>query len=143
MARSPEWPKGVWPTSCPRTRHSVSSSLRPSARATVRPICAPSRGPWGIKAFTEYLGDDRGAWARYDANELLKGATARTPVLIDQGTEDEFLERELFTDVLERTVRETGYPATIRRQEGYDHSYFFVSTFMDDHLAFHARNLKS
>jgi S-formylglutathione hydrolase len=107
------------------------------------PICAPSRGPWGIKAFTEYLGTDRAAWARYDATELLKHATTRTPILIDQGTDDEFLERELFTDAFERAVKETSYPATIRRQAGYDHSYFFISTFMEDHLAFHARHLRA
>jgi len=107
------------------------------------PICAPSKAPWGIKAFTEYLGDDRSAWARYDANELVKQARITTPILIDQGTEDEFLERELFTDTFEQTVKDAAYPAVIRRQEGYDHSYFFISTFMEDHLAFHAGHLRS
>ena len=106
------------------------------------PICAPSKGPWGRKAFTEYLGRDEGAWARYDASELVKRASARTPILVDQGTEDEFLERELFTDTFERVVRDAAYPATIRRQAGYDHSYFFVSSFMEEHLAFHARHLR-
>lgn len=105
------------------------------------PICAPSKGPWGIKAFSEYLGPNQADWAKYDANELLKLATTKTPILIDQGTDDEFLPTELFTDTFEQTVKSTGYPATVRRQEGYDHSYFFISTFMDDHLAFHAKNL--
>ena len=105
------------------------------------PICAPSKGPWGIKAFSEYLGPAKEAWAKYDANELVKNAKVKTPILIDQGLDDEFLSTELFTDEFEQTVKTARYPATIRRQPGYDHSYFFISTFMDDHLAFHARNL--
>ncbi|MBI3544086.1 MAG: S-formylglutathione hydrolase [Deltaproteobacteria bacterium] len=107
------------------------------------PICAPSKAPWGIKAFSEYLGAHKAAWAKYDAVELLKTAKARIPILVDQGTDDEFLASELFTDELERTVKQTGHPVTIRRQEGYDHSYFFISTFIADHLAFHAESLKS
>jgi len=105
------------------------------------PICAPSQAPWGVKAFGEYLGPDKKSWAHYDANALLKATRSRTPILIDQGTDDEFLEKELFTDTLEKTVKETGYPANIRRQAGYDHSYFFISTFIEEHFAFHARNL--
>ena len=105
------------------------------------PICAPSRGPWGEKAFAEYLGTDREAWKAFDANEILRTTTAKTPILIDQGTDDEFLPTELFTDEFERTVREANYPAVVRRQPGYDHSYFFISTFIEEHLAFHARIL--
>jgi S-formylglutathione hydrolase len=106
------------------------------------PICAPSKAPWGLKAFAEYLGTDRATWSKYDANELLKTTTARTPMLIDQGTDDEFFEEQLFTDEFEKTVKSVGYPAQIRRQAGYDHSYYFISTFMDDHVAFHAKFLK-
>ena len=106
------------------------------------PICAPSQAPWGIKAFTEYLGTDRTAWAKYDANELIKTAKSKTPMLIDQGTDDEFFAEQLFTDEFEKTAKAAGYPVTIRRQSGYDHSYYFISTFLDDHLAFHAKNLK-
>jgi S-formylglutathione hydrolase len=107
------------------------------------PICAPSKSPWGIKAFTEYLGTNPNLWAIYDANELIKKANVKTPILIDQGTEDEFLSTELFTDEFEKTIKSLNYPATIRRQEGYDHSYFFISTFIEDHLAFHSEVLNS
>lgn len=110
------------------------------------PICAPSKSPWGALAFAEYLGSDRTSWASYDALELLKkgsgGRGSRTPILIDQGTEDEFLAEQLFTTEFEAAVRTTGYPAEVRRQSGYDHSYFFISTFMEDHLAFHSKILK-
>ncbi len=107
------------------------------------PICAPSKAPWGIKAFTEYLGSEQAAWASYDANELLKTTKARTPILIDQGTDDEFLTEQLFTDEFEKTAAAARYPLTLRRQAGYDHSYYFISTFLEDHVAFHAKNLKA
>lgn len=107
------------------------------------PICIPSKSPWGIKAFSEYLGQDKSKWSAYDANELIKKTKNKTPILIDQGSEDEYLVEELLTDEFEKTVRNCNYPAHIRRQDGYDHSYFFISTFMDDHLAFHAQHLKS
>lgn len=105
------------------------------------PICAASKSPWGIKAFTEYLGDDRTLWTHYDANELLKTTQVKTPILVDQGTEDEFLPNQLFTSELEQTVKALKYPATIRRQSGYDHSYFFISTFVKDHIEFHSKIL--
>jgi S-formylglutathione hydrolase len=116
------------------------------------PICAPSQAPWGIKAFTEYLGQNRADWAKYDALELIKKSSLnssfnssgmKTPMLIDQGLDDEFLPTELFTDAFENACRESGYPVTLRKQEGYDHSYFFISTFMEEHIAFHAKQLKS
>jgi S-formylglutathione hydrolase len=106
------------------------------------PICAPSVSPWGVHAFTEYLGESREAWASYDAHELIKKTRGRAPILIDQGLSDEFLQSELFLDQFERSVKSVGYPATIRRQPGYDHSYFFISTFIEDHLAFHAKILR-
>jgi S-formylglutathione hydrolase len=106
------------------------------------PICAPSKCPWGIKAFTEYLGEDRSAWAAYDANELLKKAKRQTPILIDQGMDDEFLKTELFTDELERTMKTVPHAITLRRHADYDHSYYFISTFIEDHIAFHARTLR-
>jgi S-formylglutathione hydrolase len=105
------------------------------------PICAPSRCPWGTKAFGEYLGSDRKRWAAYDTVELLRTARGKAPILVDQGTDDEFLERELSTDALERGVKESGYPAEVRRQAGYDHSYFFISTFLEEHVAFHLKAL--
>jgi S-formylglutathione hydrolase len=106
------------------------------------PICAPSQCPWGQKAFTEYLGNEKKNWAQYDANELIKNVKTRTPILIDQGTEDEFLNTELFTEEFEKTLKLTHYPATLRRQSGYDHSYFFISTFIEEHFAFHSEILK-
>ncbi|MFL5812548.1 MAG: S-formylglutathione hydrolase [Bdellovibrionia bacterium] len=107
------------------------------------PICAPSLCPWGIKAFTEYLGDDRKRWAQYDANELIQNAKSSTPILIDQGLNDEFFSTELFTDTFEETVKKTRYPAQIRRHADYDHSYYFISTFIESHIAYHAKILKS
>lgn len=107
------------------------------------PICAPSKGPWGIKAFTEYFGADKAQWAAHDATELLKRAKSRTPILVDQGLEDEYFPTELFTEDFERAVKETGYPAKTRRHAGYDHSYYFISTFVADHIAFHAEILKA
>jgi S-formylglutathione hydrolase len=107
------------------------------------PICAPSHCPWGEKAFTEYLGTDRKRWAEYDAEALVRTTQARVPVLVDQGTSDEYLQDQLHPDALERAFKETGYPGEIRRQPGYDHSYFFISSFIDEHLAFHARHLKA
>jgi S-formylglutathione hydrolase len=105
------------------------------------PICAPSKGPWGIKAFSEYLGADRSSWGRYDANELIKKPAGSAPILIDQGMADEYRATELFIDEFERTASASGYPVTIRRHEGYDHGYYFISTFIEDHVAFHAANL--
>jgi S-formylglutathione hydrolase len=106
------------------------------------PICAPSKCPWGIKAFSEYFGSDRSLWAQYDANELIKTAKTKTPIWIDQGLDDEYLKTELNTDEFERTVKEVNYPVTIRWHSEYDHSYYFISTFIRDQIAFHAKILK-
>ncbi|KIG04002.1 S-formylglutathione hydrolase [Caballeronia concitans] len=106
------------------------------------PIAAPSLCPWGVKAFTGYLGDDRSAWARYDASELVKTASRfEGGILIDQGLADQFLAEQLHPDVFERHAREAGHDVTVRRHEGYDHGYFFISTFVGDHIAHHARVL--
>ena len=105
------------------------------------PICAPSRCPWGEKAFSAYLGDNRKEWLKHDANELMKTTTMKTPVLIDQGTVDNFLERELNFELFRETCLNRNYPATFRMQEGYDHSYYFIATFIEDHLHFHANQL--
>ncbi len=107
------------------------------------PICAPTQCPWGIKAFSNYLGEDRDAWKAYDASILIKEAESLPPIMVDQGTDDEFLAEQLKTDVLERACRDHVPLPVIRYQEGYDHSYYFISTFVHDHIAFHARHLKS
>jgi S-formylglutathione hydrolase len=106
------------------------------------PICAPSQAPWGQKAFTAYLGSDQKTWAKYDANLLVAQVAKKTPVLIDQGLDDEFLAGELFLDTFEASAKKANYPMTIRRQAGYDHSYYFISSFVESHIAFHAQHLK-
>lgn len=108
------------------------------------PIAAPMRAPWGQKAFTGYLGADRETWRAYDATErvrMLKDARDRPPILVDQGMADQFLDRELCTDVFESACAEAGHPLTLRRHPGYDHGYYFISTFMEDHLRHHATRL--
>jgi S-formylglutathione hydrolase len=108
------------------------------------PIAAPKQVPWGIKAFTHYLGPDRDRWSQYDATELmnnLKNAESRPAILIDQGLADQFLETQLHPHVFEESCRNVGQALTLRRQPGYDHGYYFISTFIDDHLRHHARIL--
>jgi len=110
------------------------------------PIAAPKQCPWGQKAFSGYLGPDRGQWSQYDATELVAGvkdATNRPPILIDQGSSDQFLQTQLHPHLFEEAARRAGYPLQLRRHEGYDHGYYFISTFMQDHLIHHARILKS
>ncbi len=107
------------------------------------PICNPMNCPWGHKAFANYLGDDRETWRDYDAFELV-AAVERPPaarILVDQGTSDEFLEQELRPELLEAACRSRGVDLELRRHDGYDHGYYFISTFMADHLRHHARLL--
>lgn len=105
------------------------------------PIVAPSHVPWGQKAFTGYLGADREAWVEYDACSLVARRTFPGPILIDQGTNDGFLQRELQPERFEEACRQAGQPLTLRRHEGYDHGYYFISTFITDHLRHHAGQL--
>lgn len=110
--------------------------------SALAPIGHPSAVPWGQKAFRGYLGDDPAAWARYDACALLKaGARFPGPVLVDQGLSDQFL-AQLQPDALEAAAHDAGQPLTLRRHAGYDHGYYFIQTFVHDHLAHHARLLK-
>jgi S-formylglutathione hydrolase len=103
------------------------------------PIVAPSQVPWGIKAFTGYLGDDRAAWKDYDASELVKaGARFPSAILIDQGTVDPFLEEQLRPEVFADVCRAAGQPLDLRLQDGHDHSYYFIATFIGDHVRHHA-----
>ena len=112
-----------------------------SSISAFSPICAPSQCPWGEKAFSAYLGEDREEWTRHDANELMKKTEMKTPLLIDQGGEDEFLQNELNFHLFKETCERKAYPAVLRMQEGYDHSYFFIATFIEDHIRFHAKYL--
>jgi S-formylglutathione hydrolase len=111
------------------------------------PIVSPMNCPWGEKAMSGYLGDDRAAWAEYDACELIKNGAQNNyklpdALLIDQGLEDNFLEGQLKPELLEAACEGTSIDLTLRRQAGYDHSYYFISTFMAEHIAWHAQRLK-
>lgn len=107
------------------------------------PIVAPSRVPWGEKALGRYLGEDRAAWRDYDAVALIESGARHDHILVDQGTADNFLAEQLQTERLTEACRAAGIDATIRMQEGYDHSYYFISTFMAEHVAWHAEWLKA
>ncbi|ADL02432.1 S-formylglutathione hydrolase [Brevundimonas subvibrioides] len=110
------------------------------------PICSPTRCAWGEKAFTAYLGDDRATWDAHDAARLIEGGAARgrfDDVLIDQGDADSFLLEQLKPELLQAAADAAGQTVTIRMQPGYDHSYFFMASFIADHVAFHAERLKA
>ena len=106
------------------------------------PIAAPIQSPWGVKAFSGYLGAFRGAWSQYDATELVKaGKRFESGILIDQGTADKFLADQLKPGLLEAACRDAGQPLELGMHEGYDHGYFFIQTFIEKHLDWHARRL--
>ena len=105
------------------------------------PICAPMNCPWGEKAMGAYLGGDRQTWEEYDASVLTTRVSERLPVLVDQGEADDFLAEQLHTDALVQASKSANYPMTIRMQPGYDHSYYFIASFIGEHIAFHAANL--
>ena len=105
------------------------------------PIVSPLSCPWGDKVLSNYLGDDREIWAQYDSVELVKSATEHLPVLVDQGDSDNFLVEQLKTELLISAAGKADYPMQIRMQPNYDHSYFFIATFIGEHIAFHARAL--
>lgn len=107
------------------------------------PITSPSEVPWGRKAFGAYLGADEATWAQYDASGLLESATERLPLLIDQGMADQFLEEQLVPERFEQAARKYDHPLELRRQPGYDHSYYFIASFAADHVAHHARALNA
>lgn len=106
------------------------------------PIVNPIETPWGQKAFYNYLGDHLNAWLPYDTCHLVKQGNNQLPMLIDQGTADDFLEEELLTDNLVAAVKEANYEATINMRDGYNHSYFFIASFIESHISFHAQYLK-
>ena len=105
------------------------------------PIVAPTRVPWGQKAFSAYLGEERGAWTQWDASELVATATERLPLLVDQGAGDEFLDSQLQPQWLQAACTAVGHPLQLRMQPGYDHSYYFIGTFIGEHIAYHAKAL--
>ena len=105
------------------------------------PIVAPSQVPWGDKALSNYLGPDRSAWRAHDAVALIEDGARLDELLVDIGNADPFFERELKPELLERACADAGIPLTLRVQRGYDHSYYFISTFMADHIRWHAERL--
>ena len=105
------------------------------------PIVAPSQVPWGEKALGRYLGPDRAAWRAHDAVALIEDGARVPEILVDQGSADSFLERELRPGLLTKACENAGLPLTLRMQEGYDHSYYFISTFMEDHMRWHFERL--
>ena len=105
------------------------------------PINSPMRCPWGEKALSGYLGPDRHGWRRHDATALIEDGARIDDLLVDQGEADDFLDGQLKPDLLEEACRTAGIPLTLRRQPGYDHSYYFIASFMDDHLRWHAERL--
>ncbi|SDR17814.1 S-formylglutathione hydrolase [Pseudoxanthomonas sp. CF125] len=107
------------------------------------PIVAPSQAPWGEKALAAYLGEGRETWKAWDATALVAGASERLPLLVDQGGSDEFLANQLKPELLEAACEAVGHPLTLRLQPGYDHSYYFIESFIGEHIAHHAAALKA
>ncbi len=105
------------------------------------PICSPMNCPWGEKALGNYIGNNRDDWRQYDATELLRSASHKLSMLVDQGGADNFLKEQLKTELLLQASIEADYPANIRLQAGYDHSYFFIASFIGEHIEFHAQYL--
>lgn len=121
----------------------LSNQKRFSSISAFAPIVTPTTCAWGQKAFKAYLGTDKGDWKDYDACELMasQGGFLTLPMLIDQGLEDEFLDTQQLTRPLEKVAASTHYPVEFRYHPGYDHSYFFIASFIEDHLRFHATHL--
>ena len=106
------------------------------------PIVAPGQVPWGEKAFAAYLGDDRETWEQHDAVELVKSAQEKLPLLVDQGDADEFLAIQLRPELLQAACEAADHPLQLRMQPGYDHSYYFIASFIGDHIAHHAKAMR-
>jgi S-formylglutathione hydrolase len=113
------------------------------AASAFAPIVAPSRVPWGIKALGGYLGANKDAWRKHDTVALIEDGAKFGDLLVDYGDADQFLTEQLRPELLQAACEKAGIPLTLRRQAGYDHSYYFISTFMGDHLRWHAQRLKA
>jgi S-formylglutathione hydrolase len=120
----------------------LSNSGRFRSVSAFSPIVAPSQVPWGQKALGGYLGDDKQVWRGHDAVALIEDGARLPELLVDVGDADPFIEKELRPELLEQACADAGIALTLRRQPGYDHSYYFVSTFMPDHLRWHSERLK-
>jgi S-formylglutathione hydrolase len=123
----------------------LTLALRHPARyrsvSAFAPIAEPMRAPWGVKAFTGYLGEDRALWQQHDACQLIATGARMPECLVDQGMADKFLDEQLHVEALESACAQAGQPLTVRRHAGYDHGYYFIATFVADHLRHHARLL--
>jgi S-formylglutathione hydrolase len=113
------------------------------AASAFSPVVAPSQVPWGIKALSGYLGNDRACWRRHDTVALIEDGARFSDLLVDYGDADQFLTEQLRPELLERACAQAAIPLLLRRQAGYDHSYYFISTFMEDHLRWHAARLSA
>ncbi|MDE2305479.1 MAG: S-formylglutathione hydrolase [Gammaproteobacteria bacterium] len=119
----------------------LQNPVRYRSVSAFAPIVAPSQVPWGRKAFPRYLGEDRSRWDRYDATRLVQSRQFPGTILIDQGDADKFLTEQLRPELFEAACRASGQALSLRRHPGYDHSYYFIATFMEDHLRHHAAAL--
>ena len=117
------------------------NSSRYSSISAFSPICNPIAVPWGKKAFTAYLGNDKASWRKHDASELMREATTFVPTKVDQGGADDFLLEQLKPETLEAAASVNDYPLELKIHDGYDHSYYFISSFIEEHLRFHAKYL--
>lgn len=122
----------------------LRNSLQYESISAFAPISNPTNCPWGIKAFSGYLGDDEASWAQYDATALLRQNTIsrQIPIKIDQGADDAFLVDQLKPEALQNAAKNIGYNIEFQLHDGYDHSYFFISSFIEQHIEFHAKHLR-
>jgi S-formylglutathione hydrolase len=118
----------------------LKNTHRYTAVSAFAPIVSPPNCPWGVKALGHYLGDDPALWSEYDATALIKKVDKPIPMLVDQGTLDQFLESELKPELLIKAANECAYPLEFISRGGYDHSYYFINTFVNEHLRFHAKH---
>jgi len=120
----------------------LKNSDKYSSVSAFSPIANPTNCPWGQKAFTAYLGDDKKLWQQHDASILMKASTQHVPALVDQGLADDFLQEQLNPESLISAALGNDYPLTLNQHDGYDHSYFFIASFIESHLRFHAQHLR-
>lgn len=113
-----------------------------NAASAFSPICAPMECPWGVKAFSRYLGEDKTNWRQYDTCALIAGRKNTIPLLVEQGSADSFLVEQLQPEKLQQACAQNQHPLDLRIRDGYDHSYFFIATFIGEHVAYHAERLK-
>jgi S-formylglutathione hydrolase len=119
----------------------IKNPSRYTSVSAFSPISNPINCPWGQKALGQSLGDDQSAWGEYDASELMKVSKHQLPALVDQGRADNFLAEQLKPEALQAAAESSHYPLELRMQDGYDHSYFFIASFIEDHLKFHRNHL--